>query len=200
MIKLFNSAITANWITEPKTDTQYVVEVIGNTLTIKFQGSVSTLDWIYNFIFIPFFLIKPYHHMPKLYFVHRGFLEKYKAVRLEIQKAILDNMDKKIIILGYSQGAALAILAHEDIVFTFGVQPETTVFGCPRVFSLFGYRMLSDRLRGITRVENSNDIVTRVPFTWMGYRHYGKKIHIGVRRNWFKYSVKDHLTYKENLS
>lgn len=196
----FNAAITANWITESTTDTQYAIEETDDTLIIKFQGSVSKLDWFYNFFFLPFFLVKPYHNMPKLYFVHRGFLKKYKAVRLEIQKAVYANLEKNINILGYSQGAALALLAHEDIAFTFGVRSETTVFGCPRVFSLFGYKMLANRLRGITRIENSNDIVTRLPFAIMLFRHYGVKIHIGQKRNLFRFSIKDHLPRSYRMS
>lgn len=192
LISLFKQTITANWINGPL-DTQYAIEETEDTLTIKFQGSVSRLDWFYNFFFIPLFLIKPYHHMPKLYFVHRGFLKKYKAVRLEIQKAVYNNLEKKVVVLGYSQGAALALLAHEDIRFTFGIQSETTVFGCPRVFSLFGYKMLSNRLFGVTRIENGNDIVTRLPFAILFFRHYGEKIHIGKKRNFFRFSIKDHL-------
>jgi len=197
---LYDLTTTASWITEPKTDTQYAIEKIEDMLTIKFQGSVSKLDWFYNFLFLPLFLVKPYHHMPKLYFVHRGFLKKYKAVRTEIQKAVYENLEMKIRILGYSQGAALALLAHEDIRFTFGIQSETTVFGCPRVFSLFGYKMLNDRLSGVTRIENGNDIVTRLPFAILFFRHYGKRIHIGKKRNLFRFSTNDHLPHSYRAS
>jgi len=193
--QIFKQTVIADWQTESTTDTQYAIEETADKLIIKLQGSVSRIDWIQNFSFWK----KPYKQMNNIFFVHSGFLKKYKAIRAIIQEAVYKNLDKKIIVLGYSQGAALALLVHEDIVFTFGKTPETTVFGCPRVFSIFGRKTLKKRLQGVTRYHNGNDIVCRVPFTWLLFRHYGNKIHIGNKYRWWKLSIKDHITYSENL-
>ncbi len=192
---IFKQTITADWQTESTTDTQYAIEETEDKLIIKLQGSVSRMDWIQNFSFWKI----PYKQMNNIFFVHAGFLKKYKAIRAIIQEAVHKNLDKKIVVLGYSQGAALALLVHEDIVFTFGKTPETTVFGCPRVFSIFGRKILKERMQGVTRYHNGNDVVCRVPFIWLLFRHYGSKIHIGNKYRWWKLSIKDHTTYGKNL-
>ena len=57
------------------------------TLTIYFQGSSSTTDWVRNFLFKK----KPYKDMEIPYRVHRGFLEAWK----EVEDIIIDKILEK---------------------------------------------------------------------------------------------------------
>ena len=196
MKEMYYKAVHANWITEPTTDTQYCIEETGDTVTIKIQGSISVQDWIQNFSFWK----RPYKHMEHTFFAHAGFLKKYKAIRDPILKAgrSATAHGKTIQVLGYSQGAGIGYLVVEDLRFHYpSAKIEAYMFGTPRAFSFIGGKILKERLSGITRVENGNDIVTRIPFVWMFYRHYGKLVHIGKKRNWFRFSIEDHLTYYE---
>lgn len=176
-------------------DAQYRIERTEDSIIITFQGSTSPLDWKHNFSFWK----KPYNRMSTLFFVHAGFLKMYKSVRPYIAEAVKNAFeeDKLIKIRGYSQGAALALLAHEDVFFNYNVHPDTVVFGCPRVFSIFGSKELKFSLGKVVRVENGNDIFTKIP-VWF-YRHYGTVRHTGSKRQWWKISFRDHLKYKENL-
>jgi len=190
MKQKYINCTTGKWI-NGDLDTQYRIEETEDTIKITFQGSVSVLDWFHNFDF----LVKPYRGMPKLFFVHRGFLKKWKAVRDNIMSRVISS-GKAVEIYGFSQGAALAQLCHEAILFHSGFQPKTVVFGSPKVFGWFNKKELDDRLYRVERYENGRDIVTGVPFFL--YRHYGLLKKIG---KWgrIKTSIKDHLTYGENL-
>jgi len=194
--KIYHDSITADWITEPVTDTQYAIEETAETITIKFQYTVSFKDWVFNFLFFPIFW-KPYKGMKNIFFVHYGFLKKYKSVR----KIILDYLkgaDKKIIVEGYSEGADIAEICTEDLIF-HGCDVKGYGFGTSRVFSIFGKKILDEQLKNFTRVENGNDIVTKLPPWWLLFRHYGNKIHIGKKHQCWRFSIKDHMSYGENL-
>ena len=191
MIDKWIQSVSGSW-TDGAKDTQYKIVEDDKSITVSFQGSVSKPDWLQNFMF-----------WKKLYrgswlFCHAGFGLKWKAVQDDIMPkvnlAIVKN--KKVIILGFSQGAALGELMHEDVSYKHGLQADTILFGKPKVF--VRNKKLKDRLSGITRVVNGNDAVTKVPF--FPYRHYGKLIHIGDKRKVFRFSIKDHLKYKENLN
>jgi len=191
---VYKEAITADWITEPITDTQYAIEEYEDKIVIKFQGSCSKLDWLQNFDF----LVKPYKHMEKVFFVHRGFLKKWKAVKDDIIPKVIFK-HKVIQILGYSQGGALAQLCHEYIYFHTKIQPNTIVFGSPRVFGFWQSKLLKSRLSNVIRYENGNDIVPSLPWFWLGFKHYGKLTHIGKKQCVLRFSIKDHLNYEKNL-
>lgn len=181
-----------------ETDTQWDFVVSENLLTLRFDESRSSLDWRQNFNLLK----KPYRGMKTSFRVHSGFLKKYKSIREEIH-SILNTFDvDKIEILGHSQGGALALLAHEDIGYNFPKfgtpNMVTVVFGCPRVFGWFAPK---DRWHNVIRIQNSNDAVTKIPFTWLGFKHVGIPINIGDKRKWYSLKVKDHLpkNYRESF-
>ncbi len=193
----WNRAVKGPWITAAKTDTEYSFKVDDDnkTLIIAFQGSTSKTDWLLNF----FYFKIPYKNMKKVFFVHSGFLIRWKSVRDEVLKKIKAYPNYRIMLRGFSQGSTTCLLAHEDIGWHTGVRPETVVFGCPRVFGFWHSRELKKRLSDVTRIENSDDIVPSLPWFWLGFRHYGKLIHIGKKRCLLRFSVKDHLRYEEQL-
>lgn len=47
-----------------------------------------------------------------------------------------------------------------------------------------------------TIVENGNDIVTKLPFSFMGYRHIGAKLHIGSPRFPLIFSANNHYPHE----
>ena len=196
MKEIYEQTTKGPWTTEESTDTQYRITETDDLITIDFQGSCSGLDWLQNFSFWK----KPYKNMPKVFFVHAGFLKKYKAVRDVIHGVCRKSPGKDVMIRGYSQGAALAQLCYEDIWFNFPASMAKGIgFGTPRVFGIWNFRALNDRLEKFLRVENGNDIVCHLPPWLFLYKHYGTKKHVGSKRHWWKYSIKDHLTYEENL-
>ena len=107
--------------------------------------------------------------------VHQGF----KAEVDELWPMICDdlirpvNMGKKVWFCGHSLGAAMATIMASRCKFYASVPDpeELYTYGSPRV----GWPTYVKSL-GIVhhRWVNNNDIVTRVPFRIMGYKHHGE--------------------------
>jgi predicted lipase len=115
-------------------------------------------------------------------------VKRWKAVREDIINALRD--DRNIVVLGYSQGAAIALLAFEDINFTYPYKIVAgEVFGCPRVVSWLSGNIW-DRFEHFTIHNNRRDIVGKIPFVSMGYRHVNKPVFTGPHG---LACVKDHL-------
>lgn len=70
-------------------DVNYAFEEDGDAraLTVYFQGSNSSTDWVRNFLFKK----KPYKDMKIPYRVHRGFLEAWK----EVEDIVIDKILEK---------------------------------------------------------------------------------------------------------
>lgn len=147
-----------------------------NTLYIFFEKSVGTADWKSNFDF-------PARAYGKL-FVHKGFLEVWELIKPKIKEYINDKSIKKIIIVGYSHGAAIAVLCHE---YVWSCRPDIREkiegygFGCPRV--LWGIKNAETKKRWerFTVIRNIDDIVTHVPPFIFGYFHVGTLLEIGEK-------------------
>lgn len=161
-------------------------------MTIVFRGSDSEKDWITNFTFSKKKI--PYGNKASDVRVHKGFLEAYKSplVRNKLHELMCLDCDT-IYITGHSYGAALAVLCALDLQYNF---PEkefyVTLFGCPRVGNEQFSKSYNSRVFNTVRIENGNDIVTKVPPKLFGYRHVGAKIHVGKKEIPFFYSFKDH--------
>lgn len=165
----------------------------GDTLKIFFEWSDGLEDWISNFKFlaIPW---KPYKGMKRLWFCHRGFLRVWKAIEAYIAEYINDPNIKKIEIVGYSHGAAIALLCYEYCVFNRpDIEIEGVGFGCPRVFWGFVPKAVKERFNNFKVVWNGKDIVCHVPPVLFGFRHIGTVVKIGQTN-----PVKDHI-YTEYL-
>lgn len=157
----------------------FFVKREGSTLRIFFEWSDGFEDWINNFRFLAV-PKKPYKSMKKLWFCHRGFFKVWKSIKPYIE-ADIHNLDiRKIEIVGYSHGAAIALLCYEYCVFN---RPDVEVkgvgFGCPRVFWGIVPRSVKERFNNFLVVRNCNDIVTHVPPALFGYRHISKILKIG---------------------
>lgn len=166
----------------------YATERDGDTLYIYFECSNGKTDWINNFDFPA----KPYKRMGKtIWFAHRGFMRVWKSIEKYIADEIKDESVKNIIIVGYSHGAALAVLCHEYAWYNRSdIRDNITGygFGCPRVFWGVQTKKLKQRWERFTVVRNIDDIVTHVPPFIFGFSHVGKMLKIGEKS---KYSGVD---------
>lgn len=153
---LFDTCNSGGWIT--KGTTQY--KLVDGTL--YFQCSDGKEDWRRNFAFPAV----PYKHMKNKFLVHAGFLSAWKEVRDDIAHLEFNR------IVGYSHGAALALLACEDRAYN-GVNVPTFVFGCPRTFFMPPSRIRA-LLARVKRYTSKGDIVTKLPPAIFGFRHVGE--------------------------
>lgn len=160
-------------------DGDYAIEKKGDTLFLLFQWSHSKTDWHHNFMFGA----KPYSDMKIKWRCHRGFLRVWKSIKPYIESSVADMSIKRIYIVGYSHGAAIASLCHEYVWYNRPDLRENGLegfgFGCPRVF--FGWRMkasLKERWKHFHPVRNMCDIVTHLPPHLFGYRHVNKVLQL----------------------
>lgn len=165
-------------------DVNYAFEedIETHTLTIYFQGSSSTTDWVRNFLFKK----KPYKDMKIPYRVHRGFLAAWK----EVEKIIINKITAKdpannseyywkdIVVVGYSHGGALSGLCYECCWYYRSDLRENNLHGygfeSPRFYA--GYKVkkeLKERWKNYTVIRINNDIVTHCPPAIFGYCHVG---------------------------
>lgn len=98
---------------------------------------------------------------------------------------IRDKRVKKIVIAGYSHGAALALLCHEYCMYNRR-DIKTAVsgygFGCPRVVFGILKKSVRERFEGFFVIRNKGDLVTHLPPVFFLFRHAGKLITIGDGR------------------
>lgn len=100
-------------------------------------------------------------------------------------------------VMGHSYGAALAVLCAVDLEYNFPRKDyEVFLFGCPRIGNRAFKKSYNKRVFKTFRVDNSNDIITKIPFALWGYRHVGIKIHIGIPRILGVVSFNDHRPQK----
>lgn len=177
-----------DWKSTPE-NIQYAFYREDTTLFIRFQGTVSISDWIKNFKFwaTPLFYVRrPYKNMGnKIWFAHAGFVECYKSVREIIYNEIGSFKDiTEIIISGYSQGAAITILCHEDMMYNYPyLNIRSYVFASPKVIWWPFSWNVKERLDGLTIINARGDIVAAVPPIFFGYAHVAEeKIKFGPYR------------------
>lgn len=163
----------------------YAFENKGTTLYIYFQGSNSISDWVRNFLFPA----KPYKDMEIPYRVHRGFLAAWKEVEdIIIAKITEKKADdtfkwKKIVVIGYSHGGALAAFCHECCWFWRPDLREHKLIGygfeAPRIYA--GYRVkkaLQERWQNFIIIRTGSDIVTHCPPCIFGFTHVSDVVKI----------------------
>ncbi len=198
-------------------EVNYAFEEENDTLYIYFEPSSSKLDWKHNFMFRK----RPYKDMKIPYKVHRGFLECWKEIEdiiiNRITTSILSDINhpvfkyNKIYIVGYSHGAALAMLCHECCWFhrsDIRNEIKTIGFDGPRVYGGFKVKnSLKERWANFRLIRNHTDIVTHAPPFIFGYTHVGEVIKIGRNKSYgpvkshYQYNIKQSLyEYKYNTN
>jgi predicted lipase len=179
---------------------------------IVFEPSNSEEDWKINldFVKVPTCEFFPVRGSK----VHRGFYKSYLRAR---HSEIFDSFEgqsevKKIVVSGYSYGAAIACFYAFDFAINFPhtklnmPQLNLVLFECPRIGNTTFTRYFNRRLPYTTNIINGQDIVTKLPFWWLGFlqiftfgqifmfsRRIGYNImNIGKRPLWKLFSFKDH--------
>jgi predicted lipase len=185
--ELFRRCLYADYVQTPDSG-DYAIERIGSTLYIYLEHSKGREDWENNLNFPA----KPYKRMGKtVWRAHRGFLKVWKSMESYLAYAIGDPAIEKIVTVGYSHGAALAVLCHEYIWYHRPDLRETIEgygFGSPRVIWGALTADLQERWAGFTIIRNLDDLVTHLPPAFLGYVHVGKMLEIGEKG---KYSPAD---------
>lgn len=181
MTELFKRCLNADY-THCGEGGDYAIQVEGDTLYLLFECSDGLEDWKNNFDFPN----EPYKDMKPKWYCHRGFLKVWKSIRDEVEAKVAENLTEQItniICIGYSHGAALAVLATEDMAYLHGHQIEVSGygFGAPRVLWGVVPREVGERLKKFVTVRNIPDIVTHVPPIIFGFRNAGALIEIGEK-------------------
>ena len=127
--------------------------------------------------------------------VHRGFKREVDdlwpaleqiAARMEPARALVEqiiaNDERTLWFTGHSLGGAMAtISAGRCFLAHIPATPEGVyTYGAPRVGTA---RYINSVSVDLTRWVNNNDIVPRVPPTWLGYRHTGTRLYINTYGN-----------------
>lgn len=188
--RLFQKILLKHKYKHLEKDASYYFERQGDTLYIFFEKSNGATDWFNNFKFSAKSVTlgkKPYKNMKDKWRAHRGFLKVWKIIEPHLQAEILDPTVNKIVIGGYSHGAAIALLCHEYCKFNrhdISKNIEGYGFGCPRVVWGFMRKAVKKRFEGFTVIRNGKDIVTHVPPAIFGYRHVGNVLKIGLNEGY----------------
>ena len=179
-LKLFKSCLNAKYTTV-ENQGDYAIKRADNTLYLFFECTNGKEDWRNNFDFPA----KPYKDMGKLWFCHRGFLRVWKSIEPYVKDAIMDETVERVVVVGYSHGASIAMLCHEYVWFNRPDLRERLVgygFGSPRVYwGWFISKQLKQRWENFYAVRNLNDAVTYLPPVPFGFRHISKVINIGEK-------------------
>lgn len=169
-----------SWVTIGK-DTQYVVKETDDTYYIAFCGSNSNVDWKTNFNFFK----KPYKNMKVAFHVHRGYLKEWQLIHHHFRN-LVHPITKPIVVVGHSYGGAIATLCMEDLWFHYPDKRSTlslVTFGAPRVIGWYNYKKIKDRWFDSTMYSNQYDLVSHVPFAFMGFRHVKKLTVLGKSKS-----------------
>lgn len=174
---LFDRCLSAPYIHVGE-GADYYTERIGSTLYIYLESSNGEEDWKNNLDFPT----RAYCRGKECPFrAHRGFLRVWEALIPVLAPLIADESVRKVVTVGFSHGAALAVLCHEYVWYRradLRASQEGYGFGCPRV--LWGACPV-ERWERFTVIRNLDDLVTHLPPAILGFRHVGKMIEIGTR-------------------
>ncbi len=192
LYKLFYECLEIEYKELPNS-ANYALRRTGDHLKIFFQHSRGATDWKNNLDFP----VRPYGQMGETWLAHRGFVGVWEVLKKTIAPVITDKQIKRITVVGYSHGAAMALLCHEYIKFYRSDIEENILsygFGCPRVLWGFVSKKVMSRFEGFTVIRNLDDVVTHLPPAVLGYRHVGKMIEIGERGKYT--SIEAHFAEK----
>lgn len=171
----FKECLSAAYV-EVENACDFCIKREGDVLKIFFECSAEKEDWKNNMDFPA----KPYKDMEHLWFCHRGFLKVWKSAEPYVAPEIAKEDVRKIEVIGYSHGAAIALLCYEYCIFHRpDIECQGVGFGCPRVFWGFVPKAVKERFKNFKVVRNGKDIVTFVPPVLFGFRHISEIVKIG---------------------
>lgn len=165
---------------------------------LVFRGTEvsSLLDIIIDLLCIPWY--RPSSHF--------GFGFSWRSVRKDVRNWLKDHEDKfdRVALCGHSLGGAIAHIAALELASDKEQKidiAEVLTYGAPRSSFLstgetYDELLLNTKqkktLGSVTfRVVNKLDLISKVPFSWFGYRHVGKLVYL---------STDGEVYYDENAS
>ena len=164
------------YIDNPETDVQIMFTARENTLLVSSRGSSSIEDWKNNLNFplseFPFESKKKFHS---------GFLVQYMSVKdnffnmLDSMLSKYPNIDKVVFSCHSASNGVMSLLSIDFEKINKKYDFEVVSFGSPRLCNSFFKEDFDSRVK-FTRYINDKDLVTKVPFNWLGYRHLGSPI------------------------
>ncbi len=179
LYKLFRQCLDAVYVNTSGA-ASYAVRRCGDVLYIFFEASNGPADWKRNLDFPA----KAYKRMGiTAWFAHKGFLEAWHELEPILSAKISGKSVRKIILTGYSHGAAIALLCHEYVWFTrpdIRASLEGYGFGCPRVIWGALSPDIRRRWNNFTVIRNIDDAVTHLPPALLGYTHVGTMLEVGT--------------------
>ena len=109
--------------------------------------------------------------------VHMGFKLELRKLWPDIEALLQRNKSKQLWITGHSLGAAMATLCASRLEEK---EPKLYTYGSPRVG---GKEFCQGMDVQHWRFVNNNDVVVKVPFWIMGYKHHGTEWYINYHGN-----------------
>ena len=178
LLELFLACLDRQYV-DTREGASWAFDWYGDRLFLWFEHSNGLRDWKNNLSFAA----APYSAMDPPWYAHAGFLLVYRSLLPTVAPLILDPKIRGICTVGYSHGAALALLCHEYAWYHRPDLRDTLVgygFGCPRVLYGCPPEEVTLRWQSFFRICNTDDIVTKLPPRALGYCHVGTPIVIGA--------------------
>ena len=178
--QLFDRCVHRSYI-HVENAADYAIDRVGDALYVYLECSNGIEDWKNNLDFPA----RAYNGVGSVaWLAHRGFVRVWKSVEAHVSRYLLDASVKHVVIVGYSHGAALAVLCHEYVWYNrpdLRDSIEGYGFGCPRVLWGWRRRCVCRRWERFTVIRNLDDLVTHLPPALLGFFHVGRLCEIGER-------------------
>lgn len=197
LLCLFEECLTAQY-RHVEEDASFAVKRENDCVTVYFEKSNGKTDWRNNFSFSA----RPYRDMEEVWYCHRGFMKVFRALLPYLEPILRDESVKSFRLVGYSHGAALALLSQEYILYHRPALLGAVKgygFGCPRVIAGYIPPSLRKRLSDFTVIRNLDDIVTHLPPRIFGYCHVTKPYAIGKRGRYSMIDAHRDTSYTREL-
>ena len=155
-------------------DCQATITKSGTKVFVAFRGSDSVQDWRSNFRSL--LVSYPAKSENK---VHAGFLIQWISVKDDLLGKLgkiikEDRLIEDVFFCGHSAGIVCCLAALDfEKQNKSKLNIEVVTFGAPRM----GNKAFKDNIESkmkCTRIVLDRDIVTRLPFKFLGYRHIGE--------------------------
>ncbi|HNV70939.1 MAG TPA: lipase family protein [Candidatus Ozemobacteraceae bacterium] len=166
-------------------DTQVMIMSNERLVIVVFRGSESSsggsfspVKAIYDWILTDLnFFPKPVEYWGRKVRVHRGFWNALDVVYPRLKTMVNDHLagsDKRLWITGHSLGAGIVPLAAYRLAFDGVPVYGVFSFAGPRVGNEEFTDLCRDRFPQFQRWVNDHDLVTMLPFPWLGFKHVSK--------------------------
>ncbi|KAL2119334.1 hypothetical protein VTJ04DRAFT_6294 [Mycothermus thermophilus] len=145
------------------------VDHVDKIIVVSYRGTTSVRNWIANILFA-----QSSCDLVKGCLVHSGFYGSWNEVKSATLNAVAQakkaNPTYKVIVTGYSLGAAVATLAA-GYIRKAGHDADLYTYASPRVGNLAFVEFITNQPGGEYRITHKDDPVPRLPPMIFNYRH-----------------------------